>query len=243
MDRPLATPVTRVIRLCATAMDLLRNSGSSPVSQELQNVVWEAALADAELLQWKENVPAAWIYKSVIVTPFQRARLPEAFPSWLEKFEIYADFRMAWVWNFHRSVRLLLHHAVLCCLNRLKSSPDWSQFCALPDFCWDTHAEAVATMVDEICGSMPFSLGQIGARIVSNASPLGLTPLGGYLALYPLHWARTRGRLDDRKLDYVNGVLRLVRDGLGVKHAQNMLDWPFVNAISGFSEPRRVALL
>ena len=98
-------------------------------------------------------------------------------------------------------------------------------------------------MVDEICGSMPFSLGQIGARVVSNASPLGLTPLGGYLALYPLHCAKTRGRLDNRKLDYVNDVLRLVRDGLGVKHAQNMLDWPFVNAISGFSEPRRVALL
>ncbi|OCL03322.1 hypothetical protein AOQ84DRAFT_392345 [Glonium stellatum] len=243
MDRSLANPVTRVIRLCATTIDLLRHSGSRPILHELQNVVQEAALADVELLQWKKNAPIAWKYKSVTVTPLQRAQLPEAFPNWLKQFEIYADFRMAWIWNFHRSVRLLLHHAVLCCLNRLKSSPDWSQLCTLPDFSWDAHAEVVAAMVDEICGSVPFSLGQIVAETALNALILGLAPLGGYLALYPLHCARTRGRLNDRKFDYVNGVLRLIRDGLGIKHAQNILDWPFVIAISGFSEPRRVALL
>ncbi|OCK83194.1 hypothetical protein K432DRAFT_192747 [Lepidopterella palustris CBS 459.81] len=236
MNPQLAGLVTRVARLCASAMQVLRNPDSPPQAEDLDNMICDASILDGELVRWKENAPAEWVYYSVRVNSSQRRRFPQAFPSWLEDFQIYPDVRMALVWNFYRCVRIFLHHAVLCCLSRLAFSSDISSAPPSNERSFQPYEETLNAMADEVCASIPFSLGQLESGINPNYSHP--KPIGGYLLMWPLHTVKTRGQLSEEKTNFVNGVLKFIRDGLGINHAQSLLDYKVTIPISKIPLPK-----
>ncbi|KAF2488957.1 hypothetical protein BU16DRAFT_219249 [Lophium mytilinum] len=219
-DRTITKIVDRAAKTCATGMSMLRDHTQSPDPSRLRTLLQEVWEIEALLLQWRHDASIEWAYQTVFVSHKNRRALPIAFPSWLDEFHVYpmCGHRTALIWNLFRSTRILIHHIAICIILYFETFVSDDH---VPPHA--THLDVIRTSSDEICASVPFSLGQVNSSgTVKNPQP---RPLGGYFLLWPLHLVRTRCADDRRKVSFINGVLSFINDGLGISHGKRILDY------------------
>ncbi|KAB8217103.1 hypothetical protein BDV33DRAFT_177735 [Aspergillus novoparasiticus] len=177
---------------------LFVTQGSSTTSlKRVQEWMADSKRVDAELLAWAENVPDHWRPVRLI----SGRDIDLSMPTYQSICEVYPSCQIASIWNLWRFQRLLLAKITL---GSLKAFSDLSRFgFAYGQFLDDPTdfvncRQTLQEMVDSVCYSIPFHLG-------NRTSRSSLADFTDPTILLPSHNALVDGtRLDREVLDGIS---------------------------------------
>lgn len=161
-------------KLAAVRAELKRDGICSP-----QIVTARLLSIDVALLNWERTLPESWAYESYRATNFAGS-LPS---TWTLPYDVYPDLWVASMWNNYRSVRLLIHEAIIKATLRYGSTEEKRAL--------QYSGRVLVDMTNDICRSVPYHLEQkqtIRQESSSDSTEcmeLVATP-GGYLLMWPL---------------------------------------------------------
>lgn len=187
----MAKLTLRTARVCAEAQ-LLFNSSVHDGGWEdrLLAVSRRAILLDLDFQSWIDQCCSSqyWSYETLYAPP--GLDVPAA-----QMLHVHRDIWIAHVWMGCRSKRVHLHEVLLHCLDLLGPDPRTEglkrfQFLDRDEDLWERSTRIIEDMVSGICASMPFLFGDIN-QSGELADPDTIKPLGGWLAIWHLHVART----------------------------------------------------
>lgn len=122
---------------------------SSSTEDKLAELFAKAAIVDTRLKTWVSGVPAHW-------QPESFDHMPQCNPpiiSYSQTFDVYRSVQIASIWNIWRIYRIITLKILLECLELSNGNLDFSD---------NTHSfirESIQKVVDAICRSVPFFLG------------------------------------------------------------------------------------
>lgn len=122
---------------------------SSSTEDMLSDLFAKAAVVDTRLKTWVGGVPVHWQPE-----PFDH--MPQCNPpviTYSQAFDVYRSVQIASIWNIWRIYRIITLKVLLECLELSADNLDFSD---------NTHSfirESIQKMVDSICRSVPFFLG------------------------------------------------------------------------------------
>ena len=167
-------------------------------STSLNHVLYEwiaaAKRVDAELLAWAENVPDYWRPVRLI----SGRDIDSSIPTYQSVCEVYPSCQIASIWNLWRFQRLLLAKITLGSFNAFSDVSYFgfaygNVFGDATDFV--NCQESLQELVDSVCYSIPFYLG-------NRTSRSSLTDFTDPMILLPSHKSLEDGtRLDRNRLD------------------------------------------
>ncbi|KAJ0415903.1 hypothetical protein BJY00DRAFT_250442 [Aspergillus carlsbadensis] len=151
-----------VAELQARYMQLSRSQPQSPSSaaQDARDWIAEAKHIDRQLVAWAENVPDHWRP----VKLFSGIDVDVSIPTYQSVCEIYPSCQIGAIWNLYRVQRLLLARIIITSLSTISDSTPTVSGLTTDEEGWisDEFVENLHTLqmlVDEICHSVPFYLG------------------------------------------------------------------------------------
>lgn len=222
---PLAQPMQQVLQLVYSVTLLTQSSLEQP-RESLESLLTRLESADASLVSWANNMPALWNCQTIAVPPsFRETHLKIAFPPWLRELHFYTDMRVCMIWNFYRAARMFVYHSALRLAEIIENLTFDTE--KLSIILRSQHYKRVLSKIaDDICASIPFSLNQIpcdSRRQERDLQPEPV-PLGGYMLLWSLHALKSKVVLNEMISNYIDNVLRFIRDKFGIYQAQVVLD-------------------
>ncbi|KAL6904749.1 hypothetical protein GGI43DRAFT_398008 [Trichoderma evansii] len=122
---------------------------SSPTEDELANLFAKAAIVDTRLKTWASGVPDHW-------QPEAFDHMPHCNPpiiTYSQAFDVYRSVQIATIWNTWRIYRVIILKVLLECLELSGGN------LGLSDNSHSFIQESIQEMVDFICRSVPFFLG------------------------------------------------------------------------------------
>ena len=191
-----------------------------PTQRELKIWFDEAVSLDNELQTWAETVIEkfpTYQYKELINDP---AAQPEII-------HIYHNIFIASVWCFYRCSRLILLLDLIDYEARFRraaitpfASADHQQQQQPKSAGWQA---TITTMVDEICASVPFLLGDLdaGGNLQCGA---GRMALGGMFLLWPLQVIGVADVMSRTQRVWIKEILRQMGYTMGIKQAITLRD-------------------
>lgn len=211
--------VYSISQICASAPELLIGDISQlPAQQRLKEVLGEAISMDSKLQSWNYNLsePYRYMELSIAETPFQQQ--PNLLPMQPKNVHVYHDIWMASLWNHYRFVRIRLLQTLTDCESRLNLTerPEAQMYGSNTNR--TTWEDTLVKMVDDICASVPFLMGDIDAQGNLKRGSGGIA-LGGYFLLWPLHIASSVKIISMEQREWIRGRLRHLGTVMGINQA------------------------
>ena len=170
--------------LRAAALKIFSMPQCDEKTEKVLELMEDAKRLDKKLSAWSFEIPESWQYKTVAyVHEFGTIETAEAYYGAIHK---YSDLWVAFTFNKWRTCMIYTQAIILNCAEWLSSSSHVTRI-ELSE-----ARNALQTMVDEICASIPFHLGvpsgdnDEGAFIDPNILGTFAPKLGGYYLLWPL---------------------------------------------------------
>ncbi|KAI0156324.1 hypothetical protein BJ166DRAFT_354296 [Pestalotiopsis sp. NC0098] len=197
----------------------------TPENIELMlNMIRRAQMVDQEAVNWMNNLPDFWQYKTVhweTSVPNGDYANAEIYPG---RVDLYTDFWIASVWNLCRTSRLINASLIVRCAAWVCSPVDYR---TTPEYA--TAARTCVETISDIIASVPYHLGwHLKKKEFLTRKNLGqfacgeedaLKGLAGYFLTWPLACVHCQDYTTDTQRTWVHGRLRYIGDDLGVKYA------------------------
>jgi len=166
-------------------------------------------------MNWERNLPESWAYKS-----YRSTNSPNSLPNrWTSQYDVYPDLWIASMWNNYRSVRLLIHEAIIKATMK----------CGLAEEKQETQSSirVLVDMTNDVCRSVAYHLGysrNVGQETNSNkAEGTDLLPTpGGYLLMWPLFLSGMLRTTPKDQRRWIATTLSQIGIGMGLRLALSM---------------------
>lgn len=182
-------------------------------------IITELLPIDEMLNHWRHNLPQAWYYQ----TFHTGVKSGSSAKVWQSRCDIYADFWLATVWNGFRSVRMVIHEAIIKAIVTARATEHQDQL--------QISIAALKDTVDEVCASVPYLLGHYqrdekGGITPTTEEPQSVAlPLpGGWVLVWPLFQAAMLRTTSQPQRDWIASVLRHIGLTMGLKLAISMAE-------------------
>ncbi|KAI1428954.1 hypothetical protein F5Y12DRAFT_782219 [Xylaria sp. FL1777] len=220
----------RTSEIRAQIAQLIDTLTKTPENVELMlEIIRKAKAVDQEVVAWQQNqrVSEDWNYRtvawedSVLNGDYAKA---EVFPG---RVDVYNDIWIGSVSNSARTVRLILHAAIVRCTAWVCSPVDYR---TTPEYA--TAAGVCRDAITDIIASVPYFLGwhlkrkDVGVKTKFGTFACGeedrAKGLAGYLVTWPLTCVISQDYATDAQRAWVLGRLRKIGIELGVRYALAM---------------------
>lgn len=151
------TMASRLNLICTALAYLLRNAksvlGDSTLQDRIPSLLVDAFDVNKQLSDWSQSVPTEWQW--LTATSFEiPSNVPREKYLYNGRADVYYDLFVAGIWNFYRAIRIKVLMIALKCLSAIsfqchENLADQRQ----------SAIEDLQSLVDDICGSIPFHLG------------------------------------------------------------------------------------
>ncbi|KAI0121669.1 hypothetical protein BJ170DRAFT_132264 [Xylariales sp. AK1849] len=188
------------------------------------NMIRRAQMVDQEAVNWMNNVPEVWRYRTVAWednVPNGDYAKAEVYPG---RVDLYTDYYIASVWNLCRTSRLINASLIVRCAAWVCSPVDYR---TTPEYA--TSARTCVATITDIIASAPYHLGwHLKRQEILRKANLGqfacgeedaLKGLAGYFLTWPLACVHSQDYTTDTQRAWINGRLRYIADELGIKYA------------------------
>ncbi|KAF2972012.1 hypothetical protein GQX73_g1528 [Xylaria multiplex] len=196
----------------------------------MHDIIRKAKAIDQEVFAWQEKQTKSeeWNYRTVVpwedsVVNGDYAR-SEVFPG---RVDVYNDIWIGSVANSARTVRLILHSAIVRCTAWVCSPADYR---TTPEYA--NAARVCGNAITDIIASVPYFLGwHLKRKDISDNTNFGTFACGeedsakglaGYLVTWPLTCVISQDYATDAQRAWVLGRLRMIGSDLGVRYALAM---------------------
>jgi hypothetical protein len=195
---------------------------------EVSHLRLKANSIDAELVEWAGSLPKHWMYKQMAFVEEDSGEELKTASSYPGRIDTYQDLSIAGIWNSYRVFRTSMLGVIVRCTAWLTSPQPYQR---APEVL--RASQLVSQLVDEICASVPFHLGQSMSKSKNKSpDPTGNLPretegyhncgpraLGGFFLLWPLTTAATCDSTSLRQRDWILGRLSFISENMGVLQA------------------------
>ncbi|KAH7413962.1 hypothetical protein DE146DRAFT_13963 [Phaeosphaeria sp. MPI-PUGE-AT-0046c] len=202
------------IRLSNIRADLKQRDVTSP-----DIIITELLPIEEQLHSWKQNIPRAW----QIETFCTKDQNNVATQVWRSRYYMYDDFWKATVWNGFRSVRMVIHEAIINAIITSRATKHQEQL--------QLSMAVLKETVDDICASVPYLLDHVhkdefGRITQTTGDPRsGTIPRpGGWVLVWPLFQAAMVRTTPRSQRDCIAAVLRNIGLKMGLKLAISMAE-------------------
>ena len=206
----------------ATADDILHiDSGDQGTTSSLSDIIAQGIHLDARLAEWSSKLSGNFRYESVDALT-NLALSGTCAPQTASAVHIYSSISMAYLWNLHRCARILLNDSLIYCLLR---SEELNIANVVRDEQSDSRAELsekISGLVDDICASVPYLLGEINQEGNLQRSPHNRA-VGGYFLLYPLRVTLALNRASPAQNMWIVKQLEYIKNIFGIQGSVNNL--------------------
>jgi hypothetical protein len=196
-------------------VDLIARVSEVIVHAETQDeisTITEASCVDQLLLQWRQNLPSRWTYRTAQRPPARHRNQGDAENLFFDDtYHIYPDAWACNIWNFYRSSRILLNKLIHVRILKNKYSSS------------HPTTEVLSSLAMEITQSVPYALGQVGptrAAGVDLASSVDY--LGGFIAMWPLYVVADVSARGSAMREWAIERLEVIGHCMGIGKAQFM---------------------
>ena len=135
----------------------------------LASIIDRCRRLDDELLAWHKKIPSNWSYSSA---PMRWTRAsednPETWQHWTGSIHRYPNVFVARNWDYYRAYRITIHAVMIRCADTasVRAGLDTS----MRTLAAESRA-LVQVLIDEVCASIPFLLGDMPDIICSITAP------------------------------------------------------------------------
>lgn len=186
--------------------------------QHLVQLLHQGISMDAELQSWSDRMSEPNRYKELSIADAPRQRTPNPLPMQPSNVHVYHDIWVASLWNHYRFARIRLLETLVDCESRLGFLENLETRLQESSSSLRNWNEIIMKMVDDICASVPFLMGDIDAQGNLNRGSSGIA-LGGYYLLWPLHIASSARIIDADQKAWIKGRLRHLGTVMGINQA------------------------
>ncbi|KAI1130148.1 hypothetical protein F5Y10DRAFT_276279 [Nemania abortiva] len=214
----------------AQTAELIDTLAKTPDNRELMlEIIQRARAVDQEVVEWQQSVSADWHARTVVPwedsVPNGDYARAEVFPG---RVDVYRDIWIGSVVNSARTVRVILHGAIVRCAAWICAPVDYR---TTPEY---ATANAVCrAAITDIIASVPYFLGWHLKRADVDLPKTNFGTfacgdedsakgLAGYLLTWPLTIVISQDYTTDAERAWVVGRLRKIGSELGVKYALAM---------------------
>ena len=143
--------------MCTRLAFLRRNArsilGNLVLQGRIPSLLVDAFEVNDQLSDWSQSVPTEWQW--VTATSFEfPADVPRETFAYNGRADVYYDLSVAGIWNFYRAIRIKVLTIALNCFSAIYI-PGHGQLADKRQ----SVIEDLQSLVDDICGSIPFHLG------------------------------------------------------------------------------------
>lgn len=187
-------------RLCA-----LRATAERSHNNDI-GVVTLANFIDADLEDWKNNLPPSFSYSTI-----QSANTEYVFS---DTYHLYCNTRTVAIWNLYRCARILTQQVITAWLRR-NSMPNPT----LHESHRRQSGVLLANLAYDICASGPCILGASRSSVYSSRPPRAAT---GIALLWPFYLAATMDQQTPGMRAWIITRLDLIGRNMGIKQAESL---------------------
>ena len=182
----------------------------------LENVLQRGFSIHEGLVSWSQEVPDLYKYSTIHVPSCSPEDPSEIYAR--VSIHLYSNMSVALLWDIHRITRILLLMNLKRCIRALEmygsehsATPNLHQF-------HDDVLPGVHSLIDDICASVPFLLGQVESD--GNLRLSGPTKaLGGLYLLFPLNTILFLKDVDPVRKAWVKDRLTFIKYTVGIQDA------------------------
>ena len=215
----LALCVYNVSRVRAAAPELLVGDLTQQTNQQrLVQVLHQGISMDVELQSWNDNIPESYHYKELSIANAPHQQTSNLLPMQPSNVHVYQDIWVASLWNHYRFARVRLLETLVDCESRLDFPENLEMRLQESSISLRNWNETIVKMVDDICASVPFLMGDIDVHGNLNRGSGGIA-LGGYYLLWPLHVASSAKIVGADQKAWIKGRLRHLGAVMGINQA------------------------
>lgn len=172
-------------------------------------LIEEGITLDKALRHWVDSLPEDW-RPQIINNPVTSTN---QFDWRSDKIHLYNEQSTALTWNEYRTVRIQLLESLLAALDQTSEAARAAL--ALMKAKWK---RTIATMVEEICASVAYCLGEVDGFGTPQPIPI-CGALCGYTLLWPLRVTVNSGAVTTPHRRWVLGKLKYIGEVLGIGQA------------------------
>ena len=215
----LAQCIYKISRIRAAAPELLVGDlTQQPTQQHLVQLLHQGISMDVELQSWSDSISEPYRYKELSIANAPRQPTSNLLPMQPSNVHVYHDIWAASLWNHYRFARIRLLEILVDCESRLDFIENLEMRLQESSISLKNWNEAIIKMVDDICASVPFLMGDIDVQGNLNGGSGGIA-LGGYYLLWPLHVASSARTIGADQKAWIKGRLRHLGTVMGINQA------------------------
>ena len=135
----------------------------------------------------------------------------------------YHDVWIAGFWNVYRFARVILLQTLAQLTMRVSLYPELAPMNLRMDRIRAKVFSQVDAMVNDICASIPYTLGRVDAggwTVDNEVNPISLKAISGYTSIWPLRLALMVETLSDFQRKYILDQLAHIEGSMGIKQAK-----------------------
>ena len=177
---------------------------------------------DRTFEKWAASAANPYTYGTInrqtLLAHGNRARIP--LP---EVIHYYQDAWITGFWNVYRFARVILLQTLARLTMRVSLYPELAPMTTRMDRVREKVFREVDTMVNDICASIPYTLGKVdaGGWITRNPEKsLSNKAISGYTSVWPLRLALMVGTPTDSQKRYIFDQLAYIEGSMGIKQAK-----------------------
>ena len=215
----LAMCVYKISRIRAAVPELLVGDLTEQSNQQrLIQLLHQGISMDVELQSWSDGLSDAYHYKELCVAYAPQQQTSHVLPMQPNNVHVYHDIWVASLWNHYRFARIRLLETLMDCESRLDYSENLEMRLQESSIGVQSSNETIVKMIDDICASVPFLMGDIDVEGNLNRGSGGIA-LGGYYLLWPLHVASSTKTIGADQKAWIKGRLRHLGTVMGINQA------------------------
>jgi hypothetical protein len=196
--------------ICCRNIRLLSSQGLTKSERQLERALGDGNALDLKLLLWKSNLPQEQNYRTRTTTDSREGD----FLTYPAQIHVFLGIQHGAMWIAYWCARLHLLSTIHWAQNSLLPNPDQSLSADLRP---NTHTR-ILDVVDDICGSVPYMLGDIGPSWEINIGAPGKA-IGAFLVVQALHVANSVAFLSTTKRRWIQERLVHIGHARGIKAA------------------------
>ncbi len=215
----LAMYVYKLSRVRAAVPELLVGDLTQPSTQQrLVQLLHQGISMDVELQSWSDRMSEPYRYKELSIADAPRQQTTNLLPMQPTNVHVYHDIWVAALWNHYRFARIRLLETLVDCESRLDFSENLEMRLQESSISLRNWNGTIIKMVDDICASVPFLMGDIDVQGNLKRGSSGIA-LGGYYLLWPLHIASSVRIIGADQKAWIKGRLRHLGTVMGINQA------------------------
>ena len=190
------------------------------VRRSLGNLLQEAATLDLEYQQWSDSASEVYQYRKIETSDSsdQDSSLP--YTARPRDVFVYHDIWVATQWHKYYIARIYLLQTMIECQFHLISIPTLGKEPVSDKISSsDDLNHIIIEMVNGICASIPFMMGEVDSNGSLRLKPSGRVAYGGIALLLPLHVAARVKVIGLEQRMWIRGRLRHIGCVTGISQA------------------------